>query len=262
MSNQQDSFEAPAETGAAEGTAPTTGGEGTPEAAPEPSYLDTDEYGGHHVRLKVDGEEVSVPLSEAMAGYSRQADYTRKTQALAERERAAQFGMTLAQALENNPVETMRILQERYAAQEQQQQEEPDWTDDPNEARFRQLEAWQAQSEQQQAAQELRVAVGVLQQRYGEDFNPQEVVAEASRQGRIDLEGVYKEMAFDRYWQGQQAAREVQSAEEAARVQAKTQASTIHTGNGASNTVAPEQPGSFPTIEDAWNAAKQQLGMV
>lgn len=33
--------------------------------------------------VKVDGKEVEVPLSELKAGYSRQSDYTRKTQALA-----------------------------------------------------------------------------------------------------------------------------------------------------------------------------------
>lgn len=33
--------------------------------------------------IKVDGKDVEVPLSELKAGYSRQSDYTRKTQALA-----------------------------------------------------------------------------------------------------------------------------------------------------------------------------------
>lgn len=35
--------------------------------------------------VKVDGEEVEVTLDELLKGYSREADYTRKTQALAER---------------------------------------------------------------------------------------------------------------------------------------------------------------------------------
>lgn len=38
--------------------------------------LDIDEFADHYVTVKVDGEEVRVPLSEAVAGYSRQADYT------------------------------------------------------------------------------------------------------------------------------------------------------------------------------------------
>jgi hypothetical protein len=40
--------------------------------------------------VKVDGKEVEVPLPELLAGYSRQSDYTRKTQALAAKEREFQ----------------------------------------------------------------------------------------------------------------------------------------------------------------------------
>jgi len=36
------------------------------------------------VKVKVDGQELEVTLDEALAGYSREADYTRKNQALAE----------------------------------------------------------------------------------------------------------------------------------------------------------------------------------
>lgn len=44
--------------------------------AQEPSYT-----------VKVDGEELTVPLSELLSGYQRQADYTRKTTAVAEERR-------------------------------------------------------------------------------------------------------------------------------------------------------------------------------
>jgi len=40
-----------------------------------PDYIDVNEYGDKHVIIKVDGEEVEVPLKEALAGYQRQADY-------------------------------------------------------------------------------------------------------------------------------------------------------------------------------------------
>jgi hypothetical protein len=122
------------------------------------------------------------------------------------------------------------------------------------------MEARVARFEQQQADNELRQAVGVLQQRYGEDFNPQEVVQIAFQQGRMDLEGVYKEIAFDRYWKGQQAAQQAKGAEEQARLQAKDQTVNVHSGNGAANTAAPATD-SFPTIEDAFAAAKRQHGL-
>ncbi|NNM74757.1 hypothetical protein [Enterovirga aerilata] len=42
------------------------------------------------VTVKIDGKEVQVPLSEALAGYQRQSDYSRKTAELAEERRAFQ----------------------------------------------------------------------------------------------------------------------------------------------------------------------------
>jgi hypothetical protein len=206
---------------------------------------------------------VSVPLREAIDGYSRQADYTRKTQELAEQQRQAQFGLTLQQALEANPQETLRILQAQYL-QEQAEQTAPtppDWTDDPDDKRWQEVDARLQRFEQQQADNELRTAVGVLQQRYGDEFNPQEVVQAAFQQGRMDLEAVYKEMAFDRYWQGQRAAKEHLAAEEAARMEAKTQTANVHSGNGSANTAAPPSD-SLMTIEEAFAAAKREHGLV
>jgi hypothetical protein len=61
------------------------------EDAPEPTY-----------KVKVNGEEVEVPLSELTKGYSREQDYTKKTMALAEeRQRIqSQFASELKQHLE------------------------------------------------------------------------------------------------------------------------------------------------------------------
>lgn len=46
-------------------------------------------------KVKVDGEELEVPLNELLNGYMRQADYTRKTQALAQERK--QFGQPTEQ---------------------------------------------------------------------------------------------------------------------------------------------------------------------
>lgn len=255
----------PVETGApAEGEIPAEGGIGEPEAAP-PSYLEQDQYADHHVRVRVDGQEVSVPLREAIDGYSRQADYTRKTQQLADEQRRAQFGLTLQQALEANPAETLRILQAQYQATQEPEPQptepQPDWTASPEEAqRWQEMDARLQRFEQQQADNELRVAIGVLQQRYGDDFDPSQVVQAAFAQERMDLEAVYKEMAFDRYWQGQQAAQQAKTAEEASRLDAKSQvANSVHAGNGATNAVAPSSDSPL-TIEEAFAEAKRVHG--
>jgi hypothetical protein len=61
------------------------------EDAPEPTY-----------KVKVNGEEVDVPLSELTKGYSREQDYTKKTMALAEERQAlrSQFASELQQQVE------------------------------------------------------------------------------------------------------------------------------------------------------------------
>jgi len=54
--------------------------------AEEESTVEEEEEGDQEplYTVKIDGEEVEVPLSELQQGYSRNADYTKKTQALAE----------------------------------------------------------------------------------------------------------------------------------------------------------------------------------
>ena len=42
------------------------------------------------VTIKVDGQEIQVPLSELKNGYQRQADYTRKTMEVSEQRKAAE----------------------------------------------------------------------------------------------------------------------------------------------------------------------------
>jgi hypothetical protein len=107
------------------------------------------------IPVKVDGKETQVPLSEAIAGYQRQADYSRKTMELAEHRRAF-----LAE------VDAVRTERAQYAALlsvlEQQAVEalapyaEPDWeklkAEDPLEFAI-QREEWRGQQERLQAMQ-------------------------------------------------------------------------------------------------------------
>jgi hypothetical protein len=213
------------------------------------------------VRIKVDGEDVDVPLSEALQGYSRTQDYTRKTQSLAEQQREAQFALTLQQALENNPAQTLRILQEQYGVTDTPAQpaaEDESWLDDPVEARLKEYDQRFAQLEQQRADQELRVALRVLQQRYGDDFDSNAVVSQAAAQNRMDLEAIHKELMFDKLWARQQAQASVQ-AEEQARTSAK-EALTMHGGSSVNGAIAEPESGRSPTIAEAYYAAVHEHG--
>lgn len=252
----------------AEGEAPEAG-QGEPEAPPERDFIDTDQLGEHYVRVRVAGEEQEVPLSEALSGYSRTQDYTRKTQELAEQQKTSQFAITLHQALENNPAATLRLLQEQYGYEpdlpNQGASEEADDDldfDDPVAQRLRDQEARLSHWEAQQAQRELNEALWVLRQRYGDDFDPPAVVSRAAQMGRMDLEGVYKEMAFERIWtqnQAQAQAKQQRAAEDAQRVAAK-QKVAVHGGESSNGTVA-EVSGNAPTLSDAYYEAKRQLGL-
>jgi hypothetical protein len=76
-------------------------------------------------KVIIDGEEVEVSLDELQKGYSRQSDYTRKTQQLAQQRKEAE-------ALQQDYAQ--RVQQLNQFAQNLQQQPdipEPQWTSDP-----------------------------------------------------------------------------------------------------------------------------------
>lgn len=82
--------EGDAEEAADDGEATETADDDAVEEAPESEEEEAEAPELDLTRLvtvKVDGEDLQVPLSEALKGYSREADYTRKTQALAEERR-------------------------------------------------------------------------------------------------------------------------------------------------------------------------------
>lgn len=260
---------------------PTDGGQVEPQGdiapEPEPNYLDLDAYGNHFARVKVDGEELEVPVAEALQGYQRQADYTRKTQELSERSQQVQFWESVDQAMQVDPQATMSFLQNHYgigqaqvAANTSYEEPEEDWFADPSEKRIAQLEQ-QLQSvtqhfEQQQASQLLDQVVGNLQQKYGEDFNAREVISAALDRNISDprmLESVYKEIAFDRLMakQAAQADAEAKREQDAERRRQAAQdaATTVSQGSGSNGAVQTPTPASRPkTIQEAWALARQQ----
>ncbi len=85
-------------------------GESEGEQEKEPSY-----------KVKIDGEEIEVPLSELTKGYQRQADYTRKTQKIAEERRRIQ------QELETVTQERVKYSSALETLEKQLSGPEPDW---------------------------------------------------------------------------------------------------------------------------------------
>jgi hypothetical protein len=252
VSDAPASFEAPVEGGPADSgqTEYSPDQSEAPQPA-EPEYLDIDDsIAGRHVRVKVDGEEISVPLSEALQGYQRQAAFTRHSQELAEQRREHEDALRLHQAMQQNPGLTIQVLASRagmtvedYLGLTQQQravadaQAEPEF-DDPLEREIyveRQARlALEQRIAQRDADEYLRTAVGGLQQQYGlNDDQIRAVVGQTMQMGLgIDyLPMVYQAMAFQAMQQAQQESAAQQQQTDAQRQAAAAQAAAV-VGNG------------------------------
>jgi hypothetical protein len=247
-----------------------------PEAAPESArqYVEIDDPDNRYVRVRVDGEDVEVPYSEALKGYSREADYTRKTQSLAQQREQVEFGLRLQQALESNPQLTLQALAQQYGmtvaqAQAAQAAAEDDYADPLEREIATERQARLALEErlsQREADEQLERAVGGLRSQYNlNDEDLREVVSTAMKMG-LGVEAfpmIYKTMQFDRIDARVQAHRAEQArvaAETARRQAAKTQASqTISSGsrggNGLTNQV---DAGGRMSLRDAIEAAFEQ----
>lgn len=231
----------------------------------EVPFLDIEQYRDYHVPVKVDGVETKVPLAEAIAGYQRQQDYTVKTQDLAAQRQQLQEAAALRAALDQNPQATIDLLMNHYglsraqATAVQQAQEDP-WnvgSQEQADPRVASLEARLAAIEEERQLNQLQNQLSSLQSKYGPDFDPMEVVTAAMQLGSTDLEGVYKQIAFDRIIAKNSQQSQAQ-AQAAAELEAKRQAAAVAGGSGAAPVAS--DAGPILTIADAYRAAKAQLG--
>jgi len=223
--------------------------------------LPVDEFGDKYVTVTISGEDVRVPLKEALAGYQRQADYTRKTQELSQQRRQYQFGAALQEALENDPNGTIALLTDHYGLAQQATSEEEDLYADPVEKQFRQLEKRIQAFEQQKAMDELERKLESLQNRYGDDFDANEVVSKALAIGSTDLESVYKQIAFDKIYDESSALRKAsaeKNKEKEIVTRAKREAAVVSGASSAKTADVSAKP--ITSLRDAYEAAKRQVG--
>ena len=223
-------------------------------------YFAWDEYADKPVKLNVAGEEIDVPLKEALAGYQRQADYTRKTQELSEQRKQVQFGVALQEALQNDPKNTLELLKQHYGLEEQQAFDEDELYADPVEKQYRQLESRIKAFEQEKAVRDLEKSVELLSKKYGDAFDADEVIAKALATGNPNLEAVYKQTAFDRIFEQSLTASQLKTKkaeEEKAIVQAKREATVVSKGASAKSADVSSKP--VTTLRDAFELAKRQI---
>jgi hypothetical protein len=118
--------------------------------------------------VKVDGEEQEVTLDELRNGYQRQADYTRKSQALAEQRKAYEANL---QAIQSEREQYSQALEIMAAQQKNElaQYENIDWKtlkeDDPMEYMEKRLEYQEARDKIVRVQQEQQRVAAEQQQR-------------------------------------------------------------------------------------------------
>jgi len=226
-----------------------------PPAPPEPEYLELDDdLRSKHVKVKVDGEELSVPLEEALQGYQRQAAFTQHSQQLAEQRREAEDALRLHQAMLANPGLTVQILADRAGmsveqylglqraqAEAQQTEQEPEFDDPLERELYRERQARLAfeqqimqREAQREADQQLAQAVYGLQQQYGLNEDQLRSVVGTAMQMNLGVEYlpiVYQAMAFQAQQGAQQQLEQQRATEEQQRQAAAAQAAAV-VGNG------------------------------
>ncbi|HEX5016000.1 MAG TPA: hypothetical protein VFX15_00265 [Actinomycetes bacterium] len=248
-------------------------------------YLDPTELADRYVRVKVDGEELEVPLQEALSGYSRTADYTRKTQELAAQRQQAEYALTLQRALETQPEETLRLLARRAGIElgqsppPRQGWEQPSYDDglddeptslDPVQRRLDEQQAvisqLMEQREREQADRVLRTAISGLQSKYqADDATIREVIQTAlqANMGPASFDMIYKNIAFDRAHTAREQAQQQRAQLEEQRRAAGERASQL-IGSGSSANGAggqhPELAAGRMSLSEAYEAALREHG--
>ena len=248
--------------------------EDAPEQEPSRQYVEVDDPDNRYVRVRVDGEDVEVPLSEALKGYSRESHFTRNMQEVAQQRQEAEFGLRLQQALASNPEMTLQILAQQYGlnlgqAQAAVEQAEEEYADPLEREIVSERQARLALEErisQREADEQLERAVAGLRNQF--NLNEEDLVAVVGTAYQMGLgvdafPMIYKTMQFDRIdarVRAHRAEQARQQAETQRRQQAKTQASqTISNGRGQGNGLTDQaDAGGRMTLREAIEAAFDQ----
>ncbi len=221
------------------------------DEAPQRQYV-SDDLNEHYVKFKVDGEDVELPLSEALQGVMRQQDYTRKTQGVAAERERLQRAEAVFTALERDPSATIQALNEVYGLQE----EDADDSDlDPVEARFARLERAEQDRQQQSQIQAIESEMSELHVTHG-DFDEDALVNHAVQYNLPNLEVAYAHMTMRQ--QAVDAAEAAKRQRVEAATKAKREAAVVE--GGAHRQGVARVASSKPSLREAWQAAKQSVG--
>ena len=226
---------------------------------PEVSLEATTEPGDAYT-VKIDGAESQVSLSELQDGYQRQADYTRKTQELAEERQRLQQAEAIASALESDPAGTIAALSSAFGVTDTPSATEPNYSDgveeDPTTKRLAHLEAQMERQAQTNRQQALEREVSTLKKKYG-DFDTAELFRHALTNRIPNLDAAFTHM---KYGEVAGTAEKLQKDQEI--TDAKRGAMKVASGGGTQSgaVVSEGSEGKPSSLREAFALAKKQLG--
>jgi len=240
----------------------------------QPNILDLEQFSDYHVQV---GED-TLSLQELRESGLRQADYTRKTQELAERGRELDRAATLDRMLEVNPRGTLEYLAKQnglsiadVAEAMQPQSTGSDWLDDPEPAvdpLAQRLQAIEERFQREDTDAQYRQAFDGLREKFGEGFDEQEVAKAAYERGIYDpnhMEMIANDLAYRKlraaYNDANAANAEKQAQQTAAKKNAAASAAAITGSGGSASGTAAIPPQTKPlttreAIEMAWESSQ------
>jgi hypothetical protein len=221
---------------------------GTPDNGPGPDPQTISDEPTFTVKVR--GEEQVVPLSELVNGYSRTADYTLKTQELAQQRQEAEQGIRILQAFQRDPESTLRALQDAYGFGA-----EPDEVEeiDPDEARLRQFEAFMQEQRERELNAHIDAEFARLERTYGE-YDQAELAAFMLQNNIQSFDAAFKAWRFDSVYGRAQSDQQA--------TEAKQSLPPVAGGRGVqAGAVAPGRPDHGGGVRGAWARAKEELNL-
>ena len=214
------------------------------EEPPEPQVFNLEAHGDELVEVQIDGQVVMKKLSDITQGYMRHADYTRKTQQLAEERRNVEQGISpeekqlleVGKIVASNP-DARAAVQEVLQSQEQL---------DPEAAqakRIAQLEE-KLNTQQRNAAAEKQLQ-HLVEKHPESQAHLSDIVAEMKRTGSRDPVATWRSLDYENV---PERLKEADEAARLAKAKAAEEQSVVNTPSGGSTAATSEE--EIPTRDE------------
>ena len=219
------------------------------------------------VEVKINGEVQQVPLSEALAGYSRTMDYTQKTQELASQRSQidSEVRASIRAEIDRDPQGFISSVASEYGisgvgSQTANAQFNDDYVDPQVKQLQGQVETLSSSLQEQQRTTEIERQLDQVQRDVDPNVDRRAVLQYAVDNGIPSLLHAYRSMKFDEL---QAPAQQQQTAHNAILAQKTGLPGIVSPGSsrGAQTTAQATGIGEVNNVGDAWQNAKRELGL-